>query len=139
MSEATNKTNDTLTPEGWERREKFLFRQYGEGFATIVQDDQEDWAVNVSLPDGGSIQDWYGSLDKAIAEANEQLGIPKPVEVVEQWFADGSVLIRDSENKRSAFVWSIGGFWWSSTRKNASFSTRDDALEAPRAYVRGEA
>lgn len=125
------------TTEGWERRGPFLFRQYGESFATIRSDGDGDWVANVSH-EQDTEQGWERECADAVAWANEQLGVPKPVEVVEREFADGWLLWSD-ETKRCARVSPVSDDWSVDIDGGYVHTALDKALNKARAYVRGDA
>ena len=129
------------TPEGWERRGPCLIREHGGKLAVINPHPSSDiwWSrVHVSGQSEGN-GEYYMPLTNAVAWANAQLGVPKPVEVLEEKFADGSHVFKDSEGKRVAFVRCIGiGLWriyfdkWTTERASDVL-----ACDAAREYVRG--
>lgn len=118
------------TPEGWERRGPFLFRQCGEVFATITRDHDRNHAVNVSYGNGDTDQGWYRAFDQAVAWANERIGVPKPVEVVRTEYSDAWILTCEQ----------TGRSW----RVSKDVQCRDyvdvqAAIEIGEKYVRGDA
>ncbi len=114
----------TPTPEGWENRGEFLFRQYGGRFATLWIDEDRDWQSSVATLGESATEDTCETaLADAVAWANDQLGVPKPVVVVEIECEDG-VLLYSEDRKR----WAVAD-----TRQTHWFLDVDAARE----YVRG--
>jgi hypothetical protein len=128
----------TPTPEGWERRETWLHRQHKGRFAAITCDEDGDWGGAVLNDDGNTINDWYPTLEQAINWANDQLGVPKPVEIHEREFADGSVLVWREDGNASARV-SLSPYnqKWFVDGVDEDYPTKEQALSAAREYVRG--
>lgn len=117
------------TPDGWERRGKFLFRQYGESFATIRSDPDGDWMVNVSH-EQDTEQNWERAFDQAVAWANEQLGVPKPVEVVRTEYRDAWILTCEQTGRS----WRV-----SKDVRCRDYVDVQAAIEMGEKYVRGDA
>jgi hypothetical protein len=85
---------------------------------------------------GGVAEKNYITLPDAIAWANEQLGVPKPVVVHEREFGDGSVLVWREDGKASARV-SPNLHHWFVDGVDEDYPTKEQALTAARDYVRG--
>lgn len=129
------------TPDGWERMGHRFVRAYGHKLAVMANDPSDGtWLPWIHESVNSVHQGRWKPLPDALAWANEQLGIPKPVEVVEEKFADGSRVFKDSENKRWATVRCWAGRWYVGTNsEQGNYDNEADALEAARAYVRGDA
>jgi hypothetical protein len=77
-------------------------------------------------------------LADAVAWANEQLGVTKPVVVHERGFDDGSVLVWREDGKASARVsHDQGSLLWYIDGLDEDRGARESALTAAHDYVRG--
>lgn len=130
------------TPEGWERRGPCFTRVHDGKFAVLQPHPHRD-RFRARVYEAGAYEVSTESalpLPEAVAWANEQIGVPKPVEVVEEKFADGSYVFSDKENTRWATVSKALGRWYLSTSHGGrAFGTEAEACEASREYVRGAA
>lgn len=122
-------TQQPEIPEGWERRGEFLFRQHDGSFATIWQDGDGDWAATVAtLGDSAASESWEATLPATVAWANSQLGVPKPVEVVEVEHSDAWMLWSEQTGK---------SFRVSKSIMCRDYVDEDVAMSKAREYVRG--
>lgn len=129
------------TPEGWEPVGHRFVRAYGHKLAVMAYDPSDGtWLPWIHESVNSVYQGRWKPLPEAVAWANAQLGVPKPVEVVEIECEDGA-LFHSSDRKRFALMHgSPNGRWYvSGVGIAAGFCDHDEALIAARAYVRGDA
>jgi hypothetical protein len=129
----------TPTPEGWQPAGPCFVREYGGKLAVIDYGRlSEMWRPTVHNKGGGFDSLGFVPLADAVAWANEQLGVTKPVVVHEREFDDGSVLVWREDGKASARVSQYGEGNWSVDHLDVdNFRTKEQALSAAREYVRG--
>lgn len=129
------------TPDGWERSGPCFTRVYGGKLAVLQLHPHRDW-FRARVYEAGAYEvstERALLLPEAVAWANEQLGVPKPVEVVEIECEDGVLLYADDKSKSSK-VHCRNGRWWYVMKKCSDWKpTQAEAIEAARAYVRGDA
>lgn len=131
------------TPEGWVRQGPCFTRVYGGKFAVIDPEtavaDSCRWWVRIYEIGKADAEDGYFTLPEAVAWANDELGVPQPVEVVEIECGDGWLLYTADKN-RSARVAPIGGGWGVDADDfNDEHTNLPSALAHARRYVRGDA
>ncbi len=129
------------TPEGWEPMGNRFVRAYGHKLAVMASDPSDGtWLPWIHESVNSVVQGRWKPLPEAVAWANAELGVPKPVEVLEQKFPDGSYVLKDTENTRWATVCKFGVGWYVGTIVDAKgYAEEHEALETARAYVRGDA
>ncbi len=130
------------TREGWQPSGPCFTRVYDGKFAVIDPHPSSNlWWCRIHASGQSEVNgEYYMPLPEAVAWANDVLGVPKPVEVVEEKFADGSYVFSDKENTRWATVSKALGRWYLSTSDGGrAFGTEAEACEASREYVRGAA
>jgi len=120
----------TPTPDGWEWREPCFIRGHEGRLAVLERGAPEDslWWVRIYLQGQSPINSGWMPLSDAVAWANDQLGVPKPVVVHEREFEDGWLLWCDQTGR--------------SFRVSKNIQCRDyvdvaTALDKGREYVRG--
>jgi hypothetical protein len=86
---------------------------------------------------GGVTEKNYITLPDAVAWANDQLGVPKPVVVHEMSFDDGSIVVWREDGKASARVSPYLREKWIVDGLEGHYYAKEQALTAAREYVRG--
>lgn len=131
-------SDDIETPGGWEQRGPCFVREYGGKLAVLSIGLNGKGFAEFYEPGPNSERSGWLTLADAVNWANEQLGVPKPVVVVERAFADGSVLVWREDGKASARVSPFCGKQWFVDHADRDYlETKEQALTAAYEYVRG--
>ena len=128
----------TPTPEGWHEFWPCFIRKHGDKTAVLDHSSVSGWWCRIHRHENLEEENGFLPLAGAVAWANEQLGVTKPVVVHEREFDDGSVLVWREDGKASARVSQYGEGNWSVDHLDVdNFRTKEQALSAAREYVRG--
>lgn len=128
------------TPEGWTPSGPCFTRVYGGKLAVLHPHPHRD-RFRARVYEAGEYEVSTESalpLADAAAWANDQLGVPKPVEVHQRKFSDGWLLWSDETNRCGHVLRSSIG-WFTSPQVGPEWPTEEAALESVRTYVRGDA
>lgn len=95
--------DDIETPNGWERQGSVFTRLHDGKFAVLERGTPEDalWWARIYQGRMSPINIGWKPLAEAVACAEKQLGVPKPVEVV-RIVCEDAILEYSSDLKRSA-------------------------------------
>lgn len=119
------------TPNGWERMGHRFVRAYGHRLAVMANDPSDGtWLPWIHESVNSVHQGRWKPLPEAVAWANEQLGVPKPVEVVRTEYKDAWILTCE-QTGRSDRV--------SKDAKCRDYADIYVALRESEKYVRGDA
>lgn len=123
-------TQQPEIPEGWERKGPCFIREHGGKLAVIDKHPHEDsWWASVFISGvGEKYINNFAPLPDAVAWANNQLGVPKPVEVVEVEHSDAWMLWSEQTGK---------SFRVSKSIMCRDYVDEDVAMSKAREYVRG--
>jgi hypothetical protein len=128
----------TPTPEGWHEFWPCFIRKHGDKTAVLDHSSVSGWWCRIHRHENLEEENGFLPLAGAVAWANEQLGVPKPVVVHERGFDDGSVLVWREDGKASARVsHDQGSLLWYIDGLDEDRGARESALTAAHDYVRG--
>jgi hypothetical protein len=127
----------TPTPEGWHEFWPCFIRKHGDKTAVLDHSSVRGWWCRIHRHENLEEENGFLPLADAVAWANEQLGVTKPVVVHERGFDDGSVLVWREDGKASARVSEYKERWSVDHLEYANFDTKEQALTAAHDYVRG--
>ncbi len=118
------------TPEGWERSGPCFIREHGGRLAVMSIGLNGKGFAEFYEPGPNSERSGWLPLPEAVAWANDQLGVPKPVEVVRVEYKDAWILPCEQ----------TGRSWRVSKNVHCrDYADIERAISEGDAYVRGDA